>query len=79
LASTHLFKSIEVIVVDNDDEACDLPEGFFSLDGVFHIRVTDPEHRETIENILREMARADNFRYQAFLTGLAGLLPAEME
>jgi len=79
LASTHVFKSMEVIVVDKDDEAYDLPEGFFSLDGVFHIRVTDSEHRETIENILREMARTDNVRYQAFLTGLAGLLPAEME
>ncbi|MGD9040047.1 MAG: DUF6178 family protein [Desulfobacteraceae bacterium] len=79
LASTHLFKSMEVIVVDKDDEAYNLPEGFFSLDGVFHIRVTDSEHRETIENILREMARTDNVRYQAFLTGLAGLLPAEME
>jgi hypothetical protein len=79
LASYHLFKSMEVIVVDKDDEAYDLPEGFFSLDGVFHIRVIDPEQRETIENILREMARTDNVRYQAFLAGLAGLLPAEME
>ena len=79
LASYHLFKSMEVIVVDKDDEAYELPEGFFSLDGVFHIRVTDPEQRETIENIIREMARTDNVRYQAFLTGLAGLLPAEME
>jgi hypothetical protein len=79
LASYHLFKSMEVIVVDKDDEAYELPEGFFSLDGVFHIRVTDSEHRETIENIIREMARTDNVRYQAFLTSLMGLLPAEME
>jgi hypothetical protein len=79
LASTHLFKSLEVLVLDKDDEAYELPPGFFSLDGVFHIRVTDSEHRETIENILREMARTDNTRYQAFLTGITGLLPAEME
>ncbi len=79
LASYHLFKSMEVIVVDKDDEAYELPEGFFSLDGVFHFRILDPEQRETIENIIREMARMDNVRYQAFLTGLAGLLPAEME
>lgn len=79
LASYHLFKSMEVIVLDKDDEAYDLPEDFFSLDGVFHIRVTDSEYRETIENIIREMARGDNVRYQAFLTSLAGLLPAEME
>ena len=79
LASYHLFKSMEVIVVDKDDEAYDLPAGFFSLDGVFHIRATDSEQRETIEHILRELARTDNLRYQAFLTSLAGLLPAEME
>lgn len=79
LASQHFFKSMEVIVVDNDDEVYDLPEGFFSLDGVFHIRVADSEHRETLENIIREMARTDNVRYQAFLTSLAGVLPAEME
>jgi hypothetical protein len=79
LASCHLFKSMEVIVVDQVDEGYDLPAGFFSLDGVFHIRVTDSEHRETIENILREMARTDNVRYQAFLASLAGLFPAEIE
>jgi hypothetical protein len=79
LASQHFFKSMEVIVVDKDDEVYDLPEGFFSLDGVFHIRVADSEHRETLENIIREMARTDNVRYQAFLTSLAGVLPAEME
>jgi hypothetical protein len=32
-----------------------------------------------LENIIREMARTDNVRYQAFLTSLAGVLPAEME
>ncbi len=79
LASHHFFKSMEVIVIDKDDEVYDLPEGFFSLDGVFHIRVADSEQRETMENIIREMARTDNVRYQAFLTGLAGVLPAEME
>jgi hypothetical protein len=79
LASYYFFKSMEVIVVDKDDEANDLPEGFFSLDGVFHIRITESEHKETIENIIKEMARTDNVRYQAFFTSLTGLLPAEME
>jgi len=75
----HFFKSIEVVVIDKDDEVYDLPEGFFSLDGIFHIRVIDSEHRETIENILREMAKEDFNRYQALLQGLAGVQPAEME
>ena len=79
LTSHHFFKSMEVIVVDEDEEVYDLPEDFFSLDGVFHIRITNSEHRETLENIIREMARTDNVRYQAFLTSLAGVLPAEVE
>jgi len=79
LATYHFFKSIEVIVVDKDDEAYDLPEGYFSLDGVYHIRVIDSEHRETLENIIREMAREDFGRYQSFLSSLVGVLPSELE
>ena len=79
LASYHFFRSIEVIVVNKEDEAYDLPPGYFSLDGVFHIRVMDSGHRETIENILREMAKEDFNQYQALLLGLAKVIPAEME
>jgi hypothetical protein len=79
LASYHFFRSIEVIVLDKEDEAYDLPEGYFSLDGVFHVRVIDSGHRETIENILREMAKEDFNQYQALLLGLANVIPAELE
>ncbi len=79
LASYQLFRSIEVIVGSQDDEVYDLPEGFFSLDGVFHIRVTDSEHREAIENIMRVMAKEDYVRYHALLLSLAGVIPTELE
>ncbi len=79
LASYQLFRSIEVIVGSQDDEVYDLPEGFFSLDGVFHIRVIESEHREAIENIIRAMAKEDYVRYQALLLGLTGLIPTELE
>lgn len=75
----HIFKSVELIVVDDDDEVYDLPEGFFSLDGNVYIRVIDSDHRETIESIIREIARQDLARYQALILGLGGLLPAETE
>jgi hypothetical protein len=75
----HLFKSVELIVTDNDDEVYTLPEGFFSLDGNVYIRVIDSNHRETIENIIREISRRDFSRYQALVLGLGGLLPAETE
>lgn len=74
----HFFKSIEVII-KAEDEVLDLADGFFSLDGVFYIRVTDSEHREFIEHIIRVMAREDFDRYQALILGLVGVLPAELE
>ena len=67
------------MVTDSKDKVYDLPEGFFSLDGVFHIRIIDSENRETIENIIRVMANEDLDRYQALFLGLASVLPDELE
>lgn len=78
LAFHYLYKNIQLVIKENDEDI-DLANGFFSLDGVFYIRVIDPRYRDTIENILREMAHEDSVRYQALLLGLAGLLPAEAE
>lgn len=78
LAYFYLFRSIEVVIRD-EDEAYDLDEGFVTLDGLFYIKVNDPARMETIEGILRTMADADFLKYQAVLTGLAGVLPAELE
>jgi hypothetical protein len=75
----HLFRSVELIVIGDDDEAYTLPEGFFSLDGNIYIRVIDSDHQETIESIIREIAKHDFSRYQALVLGLGGLLPAETE
>ena len=75
----HLFRGVELIVISDNDEAYTLPEGFFSLDGNIYIRVIDSDHRETIESIIREIARQDFPRYQALVLGLGGLLPAETE
>jgi hypothetical protein len=78
LAYYHFFKSIEVII-KAEDEVFEIPAGFFSLDGIFYIGVTDSEHREFIEHIIRVMANEDFDRYQALILGLAGVLPAELE
>jgi hypothetical protein len=74
----YLYRNIELIIKDKEEDL-DLSAGFFSLDGVFYIRVIDPRYRDTIEDLLREMAHEDSLRYQALLLGLAGLLPAEIE
>jgi len=73
-----LFRSVQVVISEEDDDQ-ELPDGFFTLDGTYYIRTVDPEQRETIEGLLRWMAKQDQLRYQAILQGLAGVLPAELE
>jgi len=78
LAYYYLFRSIQVEIRD-EDEVYDLEEGFVTLDGLFYIKVSDPDRMATIEGMLRAMADADFLKYQALLSGLAGVLPAELE
>jgi len=78
LAYFYLFRSMHVEIRD-EDEAYDLEEGFFTLDGLFYIKVLKEGQRETVEGILRTMANEDLLKYHSLLTGLAGVLPAELE
>ena len=78
VAYYYFFRSIQVMA-KQDDEAPDLPNDFFTLDGIFYVRTLDKEHRETIENILQTMSDEDLDRYHTFLLGLSGVLPAELE
>jgi len=79
LAYYHLFRAVDLVVATDKDESYELPPGFFSLDGIFHIRVRDSQHREALESIIRTIAATDFTRYQALLLGLSGVLPAELE
>ena len=78
LAYLYLYKSIQVEARTWDEDG-EVPEGFFSLDGVYFIRIRDKAQEELIGNILREMARNNYEQYQAFISGLMGILPAEVE
>lgn len=79
LAYLHFLRSVELTIIHDAEEVNDLPAGFFTLDGVFYVRAKDPNQRETIESILRELSARHFERYQAFLLGLGSVLPAEME
>ena len=74
-----LYKSVQVLVKEDDDDILDLPDGFFTLDGVFYVKVIDKKRKEAIENILRTMSKEDLDLYHSFLLGLSGVLPAELE
>ncbi|MDQ1335590.1 MAG: hypothetical protein QG552_2540 [Thermodesulfobacteriota bacterium] len=78
LAYDYLFRNIQVEIRD-EDEVYDFDEGFITLDGLFYIKVADPDRMETIEAMLRTMADADFLKYQSLLSGLAGVVTAELE
>ena len=74
-----LYRSIQVAIREDDEFDC--PDDFFTLDGLFYIKIINNEKgmMETIERILRAMAQKDNDRYQRVLLGLAGVIPPEIE
>jgi len=78
LAYLYLFRNVHVEIRD-EDETYDLEEGFITLDGLFYIKVLKENQRETVEGILRTMAGEDLLKYHSLLTGLAGVLPADLE
>lgn len=78
LGNYYFLKTLQIEIKDKD-EAYDLPDEFFTLDGVFYIRILDKEHEDTIRDIIRKMAYEDFERYQTFVSNLAGVLPAETE
>ena len=78
LAYLYLFRNVHVELRD-EDEAYDLEKGFITLDGLFYIKVLKEEQTETVEGIIRTMAGEDLLKFHSLLTGLAGVLPADLE
>jgi hypothetical protein len=78
LAYYYFWNKIQVEIKEGD-EVYELPEGFFTHDNLYYIRILDKENEEVIGSILRQMAQEDYDRYQALLLGLAGVLPDEVE
>lgn len=75
----YLYRNIVVEVKDEDEENFEPGPEFFTIDGFFYIRAIQEDQRETIETLLRTIAEEDTLKYQGLITGLAGVLPAELE
>lgn len=78
MAYLYFFRRLEVLVKPSDDDL-DLPDGFFTLDGVFYLRAPHEEARETVTAVLHSLAANDFQRFQALLATLGGVIPAECE
>lgn len=79
LLEFHLLKHIEVRILQEDESPSDFDEGYFSLDGLFYIRIKNDKYEQTTREFLERLARYDLNRFQEILLELSGLLPAEME
>lgn len=77
LGRFYLSRLLDVTVKDQETES--MPEGFFTLDGVYYLRVRDPEQQEWVQELMADMARLDYQAYLRVLLGLAERLPSDME
>lgn len=84
----YLFKNIEVLIREHDQEPSELGEGLFTRDDVFYFRFIDePEGRQTdiamrngfISEFLERLAELDHVEYQDFLLKSKIIIPAEYE
>ncbi len=79
LLELNLFKNIEVRIKEKNESSSDFDDTYFTLDGVFYIRMKDNRYYETIRQFLEHLAGHDRNKFHAVLLELAGVLPAELE
>ena len=80
LAYAYFYRALEVIIVDPDqDDTLEIPEEFFTLDGVYYVKAADEEYLPVIRDILQVMMDLDYEGYSWFLVNLQGVVPAETE
>jgi hypothetical protein len=90
LIEFFLLQSIEVQILEHDQDPSIFGPGFFTYDHVFYIRIIDrataetpdqssEQHHHMVKNLLDRLAEVDHVRFQAILMETATVLPAEME
>ncbi len=79
LLTLHLLKNIEVRIRQEDESPSDFDDGYFTLDGLFYMRIVGEQEEETITAFLKRFAAHDLHRFHQAMLELAGVLPAEIE
>lgn len=77
LGRLYLSRLLDVRVKDQDTDS--VPDGFFTLDDVYYLRVRDPGQEGWIQELTADMARLDYDAYVRLLLGLVERLPSDME
>lgn len=79
LTCLYFFEMLDILTLTPDDEDAEIPEGFFTFDGVVYMRPRDEASRDALQVILDTMARMDIHRFNWIVMSLGGLIPAETE
>ncbi len=74
-----LQKSLEVMVREEDDREFEVPEGFFTHDGVLFLGALDPEQEPFLRELTGAIAAASLPAYQTLLSSLAAAVPSEVQ
>jgi hypothetical protein len=74
-----LQKSIEVLVREEDDKEFEIPEGFFTHDGVLYLNAHDPESEPFLRELTGAVASASLPAFQTLMSSLASSVPSELE
>ena len=87
----YLFKNIEVVIREHDQDPSDLGNGLFTLDDTFYIRFADYPFEEKsdgefqkirnkfLTNFMHRLADYDLITYQSVLLESSSIIPAESE
>ncbi len=87
----YLFKNIEVLVRENDQDPSDFGEGYFTFDDTFYIRLIDNPYGQPLEEnekksrgeflyqFLEHLASYDHVTFQNVLFEAMTVIPAESE
>ena len=74
-----LQKSLEVMVREEDDREFEVPEGFFTHDGVLFLGALEMEQEPFLRELTGAIAAASLPAYQTLLSSLAAAVPSEVQ
>jgi len=74
-----LQKSLEVMAREEDDNEVEIPEGFFTHEGVLYLRAVDAEFEPFLRELTGAIAAASMPAFHSLMSSLAGVIPSELE
>lgn len=79
LTCLYCSEKLDILTLTPDDEDVEIPDGFFTFDGVVYLHPRDEKSDDALQVILETMARMDIHRFNWIIMSLGGLIPAETE